>query len=217
MTNALNLMYLIRLKAAVAARSQLPRKLGRAMICNILAFTAIGTFSASAIAACPTNHFEPSFNLGAYFPGSDKILAEQLSAEPDAELALMYVEFGRRDPEFGSVYMISIVRYGLNGAGNLLLNRIKDGKPVSRQVRMSASKVRAIIEEVTPALLKTRYSPTECNVHYTHGVYSQMAVEHPGRGLIGGEVFSPIEDSEAGKVVAIGRKLKERALSGEGF
>lgn len=209
-------MYLIRLKAGVVTRSLLRRKLGRTMICNILAFAAIGTFSASAIAACPRNHFEPSFNLGAYFPGSDKILAEQMSAGHDAELALMYVEFGRRDPEFGSTYMVSIVRYGLQGAGTLLLNQIKDGKPVSRQVRMSASEVRGIIEEVTPTLLKTRYSPSECAVHYTHGVYSQMAVEHPGRGLVGGEVFSPIEDSEAGKVVAIGRKLKERALSGEG-
>jgi hypothetical protein len=186
------------------------------MMRNFLASIVVGTISASAIAACPTNHFEPSFDIGGNFPGSDRILSAQLSAAPDAELALIFVEFGRRDPEFGSVYMVSLVRQGLHGGGTLFLSRIKDGKPISHHVRMSADEVRTTIEEVTPTLLKTHYSPTECPVHYTHGIYSQLAVEHPGRGLIGGQVFSPMEDSEAGKVVAIGRKLKERALSGQG-
>jgi len=186
------------------------------MMRNILASIIACTISASAIAACPTNHFEPTFDLGGHFPGSDRILAAQLSAAPDAELALMFVEFGRRDPEFGSVYMVSVVRQGLHGDGTLFLNRIKDGNPVSHHVRMSAAEVRTTIEEVAPTLLKTHYSQTECPVHYTHGIYSQMAVEYPGRGLVGGQVFSPMETSEAGKIVAIGRKLKERALSGQG-
>jgi hypothetical protein len=43
-----------------------------------------------------------------------------------------------------------------------------------------------------------------------------MAVEQPGRGLVGGQAFGPIEESEVGKAVAIGRMLKKHALSGKG-
>ncbi len=53
-------------------------------------------------------------------------------------------------------------------------------------------------------------------MHFTHGIYVQMAVEQPGRGLIGGQALGPIEESEVTKAVAIGRQLKERALSAEG-
>ncbi len=35
-------------------------------------------------------------------------------------------------------------------------------------------------------------------------------------GLIGGEVYSPMEEWEAGKAVAIGRMLKARVLTEEG-
>jgi hypothetical protein len=187
--------------------------MARRVIRLILSTIVIGIVSASAVAGCPTSHFEPNFELGRYLPGSDRVLAEQLSAAPDTELVLVYVEFGQRDPDFGSAYMVSVVRHGLHGDATLYLNRIKDGTRVSRHVPMSKGELRATIEEVTPALLNTHYSPTECTVHYNHGVYSQMAIEHPARGLIGGEVFSPPDDSEAGRVVAIGRKLKERALS----
>ncbi len=81
---------------------------------------------------------------------------------------------------------------------------------------MSANEVRELVNEVTPILLKTHYSRSACPVHFTHGIYVQMAVEQPGRGLIGGQAFGPIEESEVTKAVAIGRQLKERALSAEG-
>lgn len=185
------------------------------MLRHLFASAVIGLISLSALAACPTSHFEPSVELGSYFPGSEKILAEQLSASPDAELALVYVELSARDPELGPAYLLTVVRQGLHGDGMLFLNWLKNGKPVSRQVRMSADQVRTVIAEVTPILLGTRYSNKECTVRYTHGVYAQMAVENPERGLIGGQVFTPMEDSEAGRALAIGRMLKKRALLGE--
>jgi hypothetical protein len=186
------------------------------MMRKLLTSTAIWCTSLSAMASCPTNHFEPSVEMFSFFPGAEQILAEQSSGSPNAELAFAFVEFGVREPGFGSAYVVSLMRQGASGDGTLFLNRLKDGKPIASHVRMSANEVRELINEVTPILLKTHYSPSACPVHFTHGIYVQMAVEQPGRGLIGGQAFGPIEESEVTKAVAIGRQLKERALSAEG-
>jgi len=186
------------------------------MIRKLLTSAVIWGISLSAMASCPTSHFEPSVEMFSFFPGVDQILAEQLTATSDAELALVYVEFGTREPGFGSAYLVSLVRQRGSGDGMLFLNRLKDGKPVSSHVRMTANDMQGLVNDVTPILLNTHYSPSVCQVHFTHGIYVQMAVEQPGRGLVGGQAFGPIEESEVGKAVAIGRMLKKHALSGKG-
>lgn len=183
------------------------------MIRNLLVSSAIWLISLSVKASCPTGHFEPTIDFGSYFPGYNGIMAAQLSASPDAEVALVYIEFGTREEGFGSTYLVSLLREGLSGDGVLYLNRLNDGKPVSRHLRMSASEVMDLIQKVAPILLKTHYSPSECAIHYTDGYVVQMAVNQPGRGLIGGEIFAPLADWDAGKAIAIGRMLKRRVLS----
>lgn len=183
---------------------------------NYIVAATIWLILLDALAACPTSHFEPTIEFGSYFPGYDSVLARQISASPDAELALVYVEFGTREPGFGASYLITLVRDGLNGGGTLYLNRLKDGKPVSRQLRINANEVRDLIQKLIPILQNTHYSPSGCPVHFLDGFLVQMAVEEPGRGLIGGQVFNPMADWESGKAVAIGRMLKARILSEDG-
>ncbi|WP_156401107.1 hypothetical protein [Duganella sp. Root1480D1] len=186
------------------------------MIRKLIAASAVWLVSLNATASCPTSHFEPTIEIGSYFPGSGDILQAQWSATPDAEMALVFVEMGRREPGYDSGYMISLMREGQHGDGTLFLTRLKDGKPVSLQVQVSANEVRDLVQKLSPILLNTHYSPAGCPIHYTDGFAVQMAVDEPGRGLIGGEVYSPMEEWEAGKAVAIGRMLKARVLTEEG-
>ena len=193
-------------------------------ICQLVVFAAVACISLRATAVCPTEHFEPTLEFGSAFGAPEGLRALQPAelefAKEETDEVLVYFEYQTRDPGFLPVYSISLLRHEAKGDGLLSVHRMKDNKIVSSHVGISASEINALLAQAVPVLLRTHYAAKVCSSHYLDGFIAQMAVAIPTGsnaygGLIGGQVYSPDPETEAGQMVSLARRLKARVIAAQ--
>jgi hypothetical protein len=175
---------------------------------------ALASNSASAASLCPSAHLEPTLNYGRAIGNAD-IIAVNLDngrRKDSEELAFQYIEYQSPDLGFDKVFAVHVLRDPEAKIGRIILARLKAGKPVLAEKRLSEKTVALAVAIATPAVLATRFRDPTCEVLYTDGHIIQAAVHVDLRGVVGGEAYSPIPGTSAGRLEVLGRALRAVAL-----
>jgi hypothetical protein len=181
---------------------------------RVLILAALASSYASASTQCPAAHLEPTLNYGRAF-GNSEIITVNVDTGPrndNEDLAFQYFEYQSPDPGFQRVFSVHVLHDPVAKTGRVILARLKDGKPVLAEMRLSEKTIERAVAVATPGILATRFRDPPCKIVYTDGYLIQAGVEANQIGFVGGEAFAPLPGTSAHRLEVLGRALRAIAL-----